>query len=214
MSNKVISDRGLRRLPIILEYLNELKKTGKKTVSCTPIADQIRCDPTQIRKDLAACGAVGKPRTGYEIVPLMKLIETFLGWSNTTDAFLAGAGNLGSALLGFDKFRDRQGMNIIAAFDSDPAKIGTEIYGCEVLDIAKLPNLARRMHISIGVIAVPGAVAQQVADAMIAGGIRAIWNFSPASLEVPPGVVMEHADLSVSLGVLTAKLHQLIISRD
>lgn len=207
---KVISDRGLRRLPVILGYLRDLRRAGEKTVSCTPLAEHIGCDATQIRKDLAACGAVGKPRTGYDVEELLRLIEDFLGWNNTTEAFLAGAGNLGSALLGFEKFRQQQGLDIVAAFDTDPDKIGSEIYGREVLPLHKLPDLARRMRILIGIVAVPGTSAQQVADAMIAGGIRAIWNFSPKNVQVPVHTVIEHANLSVSLGVLTAKLHQLL----
>ncbi len=204
---KTISDKGLRRLPKILSYLQELQQYGENTVTCTPIAENIGCDPTQARKDLAACGAVGRPRTGYDITELIALIETFLGWNNMSEAFLAGAGNLGSALLGFRNFREQQGLDIVCAFDNDPAKIGTEIYGREILPISKLSNLARRMHVLIGIIAVPAESAQGAADAMVAGGIRAIWNFSPKTLEVPENTFVEHADLSVSLGALTAKLN-------
>lgn len=207
-TGKVISERGLRRLPQILNYIRELRDYGNHTVSCTPIAEYIGCDPTQVRKDLATCGATGKPRTGFEINQLIPLIEDFLGWKNTSEAFLAGAGNLGSALAGFDKFREQQGLDIISVFDTDPAKIGTTIYGREILPMNKLSNLARRMHILIGIITVPAESAQSVADAMAAGGIRGIWNFSPKTLEVPEETIVENADLSVSLGVLTAKLRQ------
>lgn len=206
---KVISERGLRRLPQILNYVRELRQHGEKTVSCTPIAEYIGCDPTQVRKDLAACGAAGRPRTGFDIDCLIPLIEDFLGWNNTSEAFLAGAGNLGSALVGFEKFRQQQGLDIISVFDTDPGKIGTTISGREVLPINKLSNLARRMHVLIGIITVPAESAQSVADAMVAGGIRAIWNFSPGTLEVPDETIVENADLSVSLGVLTAKLRQI-----
>jgi len=211
-NGKTISDRGLRRLPKILSYIKDLSRYGEETVSCTPIAQYIGCDPTQVRKDLSACGAVGRPRTGFEIDELIRLIEDFLGWNNTSEAFLAGAGNLGSALLGFEKFRQQQGLNIVSAFDNDQAKIGTEIYGREVLPMSKLSNLARRMHVLIGIIAVPADSAQGAADAMVAGGIRAIWNFSPKTLDVPEETIVENADLSVSLGVLTAKLQQELLT--
>lgn len=205
-----ISDRGLRRLPVVLSHLKELRNEGVTTVTCTPIGERLGCDPTQIRKDLAACGAVGRPRTGYEVQPLIQLIEQFLGWANVSEAFLAGAGNLGSALLGFDKFRTQQGLNIVAAFDADPEKVGTTIHGVPVLALDKLSGLARRMHVRIGILAVPESVAQGVADSMIAGGMRALWNFTPRALEAPDNVVLENADLSVSLGVLTAKLRRML----
>lgn len=205
-----ISDRGLRRLPVVLSHLKELRQEGVTTVTCTPISERLGCDATQIRKDLAACGAVGRPRTGYEVQSLIQLIERFLGWTNVSEAFLAGAGNLGSALLGFDKFRTQQGLNIVAAFDTDPEKLGTTIHGVRVLALDKLSGLARRMHVRIGILAVPERVAQSVADSMIAGGMRALWNFTPRALEVPDGVVLENADLSVSLGVLTAKLQRML----
>ncbi len=120
MSNqelKTAPEPTLRRLPPYYQFLKELQHHHQGPISCTRIAEAFKLDPTQVRKDIAATGIVGKPRVGYEIGELIKAIEDFMGWSNVTDAFLAGAGNLGSALLGYEGFAD-YGLNIVAAFDA------------------------------------------------------------------------------------------------
>ncbi|NLE30243.1 MAG: redox-sensing transcriptional repressor Rex [Phycisphaerae bacterium] len=197
----------LRRLATYHHFLKQLHGLERDVVSCTHIANELRLDPTQVRKDIEMTGIVGKSRVGYEVVPLIDAIEEFLGWNNTHDAFLVGAGHLGSALVGYSGFQDR-GLNIVAVFDSDPAKIGTQVHGREVLPIEKLPNLAQRMYTLIGVIAVPAEAAQSVADLMVSGGIRAIWNFAPWPVLVHEQVVVENVRLSSSLAVLTNKLVQ------
>jgi len=132
-------------------------------------------------------------------------LERFLGWNNINDAFLVGAGSMGSALLGYRKF-EQCGLKIVTAFDLDPSKIGTKIHGKHVLPLEKLPNLARRMHILIGIITVPAAEAQAVADLMVEGGIRAIWNFAPIRLHTPAHVIVHNEDLYCSLATLSQKL--------
>jgi redox-sensing transcriptional repressor len=144
---------------------------------------------------------------GYILDELICWIEDFLGWNNTKDAFLAGAGSLGSALLGYEKFR-QFGLNIVAAFENDPSKIGQQIHGKMVLPLEKLAELAQRMHVHIGVITVPPPAAQAVADRMIEGGIRAIWNFAPVHLRVPETVILQTEDLYHSLASLSFKLAQ------
>ena len=196
---------SLRRLPAYLRILKQLQKTGERAVSCTYLAEKLGQDATQVRKDLAYTGVSGRPKVGYELDVLVTAIEHFLGWDNVTDAFLAGAGYLGSALLGYQGFMDH-GLHIVAAFDSDPRKIGTEIYGRDVLAVGKLPDLSRRMHIRIGIITVPAAAAQHVADLMIKGGIRAIWNFAPVHLTAPDNILIENEHLSASLAVISQRL--------
>ena len=148
---------------------------------------------------------LGRPRIGYVLANVIEGLEQFLGWNNINDAFLVGAGSMGSALLGYRKF-EQCGLKIVAAFDLDPSKIGRQIHGKHVLPLDKLPNLAQRMHILIGIITVPAAEAQAVADLMVAGGIRAIWNFAPIRLHTPEHVIVHNEDLYCSLAALSQKL--------
>ena len=202
---RTASEPTIRRLPQYRRLLLKFQAASRKVVSCTHIANELKLDPTQVRKNLSATGIVGRPRVGYDIVELIESIENFLGWNNTHDAFLVGTGSLGRALLGYDGFSTR-GLNIVAAFDTDPAIIGQRFHGKHVVDYDKFSDLAQRMHVKIGIIATPAAVAQQVATLMVLSGIRAIWNFAPANLEVPDGVIIEDVDLSGSLAVLSSKL--------
>jgi redox-sensing transcriptional repressor len=194
----------LRRLPGYHHYLVGLRDAGRAKVSCTTIAADLHLGPTQVRKDLEATGIVGRPKIGYDLGELIGSIESFLGWNDHSRAFIAGVGDLGSALLGYPGFK-QYGFDIVAGFDVDPAKVGTEIHGKPILPLEKLANLPKRMHITIGIIAVPAAAAQGVADLMTRGGITAIWNFAPVGLRVPEGVVVQNEDLASSLAVLLRK---------
>ena len=114
---------SVRRLPAYLRLLYTLQAQGRDVVSCTHIADDLGLVSVQVRKDLAITGIVGKPKVGYQIPELIGAIENFLGWNNTKDAFLIGAGSLGSALLGYEGFKEFN-LNVLAGFDINPAKIG------------------------------------------------------------------------------------------
>ena len=202
---KRVSEPTLRRLPLYHRVLKDLLAAGETTVSCTDIGQELDLDPTQIRKDLESVGVVGRPRIGYLLDNVIESLEQFLGWKNVTEAFLVGAGSMGSALLGYRKF-EQCGLKIVAAFDTDRSKTGRRIHDKHVLPLAKLTNLAMRMHILIGIITVPAAEAQAVADLMVAGGIRAIWNFAPVRLKVPPRIIVHSEDLYCSLASLSQKL--------
>jgi redox-sensing transcriptional repressor len=188
-----------------LRFLKQLKARGRQVVSCTHIARELGLVSTQVRKDFAITGIVGKPKVGYDVPALISAIETFLGWDNTRDAFLIGAGSLGSALMGYEGFKE-YGLNIVAAFDSDPNKVGKPIHDKEVFPLEKLPDLVSRMHVLIGILTVPAKAAQDVANLMVLSGIRAIWNYAPAALEVPESVIVENMNLSASLAVLSSRL--------
>lgn len=202
---KPIPEASLRRLPLYHRYLKELQDAGRGSVSCPDIGTALNLDPTQVRKDLEAAGAAGRPKVGYVLGELVTAIERFLGWDNVNEAFLVGAGSLGAALLGYTKF-EQYGLSIVAAFDSDERKIGHKVRGKEVLALEKLADLANRMHVHIGIITVPAAAAQAVAELMVLGGIRAIWNFAPLRLKVPEGIIVHNEDLYVSLASLSKKL--------
>lgn len=208
-SIKVAPLPSVRRLPTYLRFLQTLKARGRDVVSCTHIAEALGLVSIQVRKDLAITGIVGKPKVGYHVAELIGSIEEFLGWKNTTDAFLVGAGSLGSALLGYDGFKEF-GLNLVAAFDNNPAKVGTQIHGREVFALERMHDLALRMHVLIGVLTVPAAAAQDVANYMVLSGIRAIWNYTPVSLEVPETIVVEDVKLSASLAVLSSRLTEIL----
>lgn len=200
-----IPEPSLRRLPQYHHYLVELKAKGVNLVSCSTIGRDLKCLPVQVRKDLQFTGIIGKPKVGYSVAELVMAIESFLGWNNINEAFLVGAGNLGTALLGHERF-SRFGLQIVAAFDTDPEKIGQWIHGKAVLPLEKLADLAQRMSIHLGIITTPGEVAQSVADEMVGAGIQAIWNFAPVKLNVPEHIIMHNEDLYSSLASLSCKL--------
>ncbi len=200
-----IPEPTLRRLPTYHHLLVALADEGMESISCSVIGRMLSLDPTQVRKDIALTGIEGKPKVGYDLHELIGSIETFLGWNDTKQAFLAGVGHMGQALLGYQQF-NRYGIEIVAAFDVDPEKVGKTFHGRDVLPLEKLASLARRMHIHIGIICAPKDAAQYVADQMVAGGIRGIWNFAPVSLNVAPGVIVEDVDLYSSLSVLSNRL--------
>ncbi len=202
---KSVPEPTLRRLPLYHRFLKDLQAVNREFVSCTDIGLELDLDPTQIRKDLESIGVVGRPRIGYVLSSVIEGLEEFLGLKNVNDAFLVGAGSMGSALLGYRKF-EQYGLKIVAAFDLDPSKIGRQIHGKHVLPLSKLTDLARRMHILIGIVTVPAAEAQGVADMMVAGGIRAIWNFAPVRLRTPEQVIVHSEDLYCSLASLSQKL--------
>lgn len=202
-----IPEPTLRRLPIYYQYLKNLESSGTKVISCTTIGNDLSFDPTQVRKDFSYTGVEGKPKVGYLVTDLIREIEEFLGWNKINAAFLVGAGNLGTALLGYSQFK-QHGLSIVAAFDQDESKVGQLVHGKRVLSLDKLPGLALRMGIRLGIITVPPAAAQEVADLMVQGGIQAIWNFAPVTLKVPSPVLVRNEELYYSLASLSHKLAQ------
>lgn len=203
-----ISVPSLRRLPLYLRLLEAWRAEGRGQVSCTHLADALGFDPTQVRKDLAAAGATGRPKVGYDLQGLRDTLAGFLGWDNPGEAFLIGAGPLGQALLAYEGFAAR-GMSIVAVFDADPARVGGSVGGKPVLPLAKLANLAARMHVRLGVLAVPADAAVATGRAMADAGLQGIWNFAPVRLDLGPLVVVEHVDLAQSLAVLSHRLAEL-----
>jgi len=202
---KKIPEPSLRRLPTYLFHLKHALEAGESTISCTRIAAALSLDPTGVRKDLEATGITGTPGVGYNVPLLIDTIETFLGLRNVNDAFLAGAGHLGAALLRYPGFKEA-GLNIVAAFDITATDSESTLNGVPLLSTDQLGPLARRMAIRIGIIAVPAAAANAVARTMSDAGIIAIWNFSPVTLALPEHIIVENVNLTSSLAVLSSKL--------
>ncbi|MBN2217420.1 MAG: redox-sensing transcriptional repressor Rex [Pirellulales bacterium] len=199
---------SVRRLPLYLRLLRQLNAQDRKSVSCTHIAEHLGLGTVQVRKDLAMTGIVGRPKIGYPVPGLIGAIESFLGWKDATAALLVGVGSLGSAILGYQDFRSH-GLDIVAAFDMDPARVGQIVHGKQVLPLSQLAQRAAETHARIGIVTVPAAAAQDVTNQLIGAGVRAIWNFSPATLEVPAQIIIENVRFVDSLAVLSQRLHQL-----
>lgn len=208
LARRGIPEPTLRRIPKYRYYLAELQEKGVLTVSCSAIGGHFNLQPIQVRKDIQITGIVGKPKVGYLVAELLAQIDRFLGLDNPNEAFLVGAGSLGTALLGYARF-SKYGMNIVAAFDTAPDKVGKWLHGRLVLPIEKLPHVARRMGVHLGIITVPAAAAQATADLLVQSGILAIWNFAPVVLKVPGHIIVHNEDLYSSLAGLSCKLAKL-----
>ncbi|HSV55710.1 MAG TPA: redox-sensing transcriptional repressor Rex, partial [Magnetospirillaceae bacterium] len=173
---KISFTPSIRRLPSYLHIIRSSQKNGQFYISGTVIAHELNLEPIQVRKDLAITGIVGKPKKGYPVDALVAAIEKFLGWDKRHNAVVVGAGNLGSALLGYPEFRVH-GLHIVTAFDTDPEKIGTKIHGVAVLGTERLESVIRDSAVEYAILTVPSASAQETTDTLVRAGIRAIWNF-------------------------------------
>ncbi len=193
---------SLRRLPIYYRRLRRAIDEGQAVISSQELGDAADVPAAQVRKDLSHVGEVGRAGIGYDVAALADCLERFLGLVNDKEAVLVGVGNLGRALVSYPGFT-RYGLRIVALFDSDPAKIGQVMGEHRVLSVAKLGDLVSRLHVQMGIITVPGEAAQPVADAMVAGGIRVIWNFAPVTLRVPDCVLLKNEDLAAELATLS-----------
>ncbi len=198
---------SLKRLPRYLNVLEEFLEEGMETISANDIASRLDLKPIQIRKDMAFTGIAGKPKVGYRTTELVKTLKEYLGWNTTTDAILVGAGSLGTALLGYQGFEQR-GLNIMAAFDSDPLKKGAVRYGSPIKPMEELHGFIRANKIRLAMIAVPSNNAQEVADKLVDAGIKGIWNFSAAEIQVPSNIVVKREDLSEGLAVLFVRFQE------
>ena len=201
-------DPTLARLPLYLRILKEMNRQGCEYASGAVVAKQLNLDPIVVRKDLAVTGVIGKPRLGFPVQSLLMGIEEFLGWSNTMDAVLVGAGSLGTALLGYDGFK-QYGLSIVAVFDNNPRKVGKRSKGQLILPMSELGNVIRKLSVKLGILTVPAEHAQSVADEMVEGGVRGIWNFTPVRLKVPDDVILKREDLAASLAILSHRLYQM-----
>jgi redox-sensing transcriptional repressor len=200
-----ISVQTLKRLPVYLNYLKSLDREKTKIISSPIIAKALGLNEVQVRKDLAAIKSGGRPRTGYLLEKLIGDLDDFLGYGNVNEAVLAGVGRLGRALLSYPGFAP-YGLGIVVGFDVDDAIVGTEICGKKILHIDKLASLCHRMHVNIGILAVPADHAQEVADLMIEAGILAIWNFAPVKLTAPEHILIQNEDMASSLAILSKHL--------
>ncbi|MGI6153410.1 MAG: redox-sensing transcriptional repressor Rex [Christensenellaceae bacterium] len=206
MQKESVSLRTIRRLPLYVNYLKALP-AETENISATSIAAGVGLNDVQVRKDLASICSGGRPKTGYNRRKLISSIQKYLGYQNVTTAVLVGMGNLGRALHNYSGFRE-YGLEIAAAFDAHPGVIGKTYGGHRVMPVSKLRDLCMRMHVHIGIIAVPAESAQAVCDVLIESGIKAIWNFAPVRLRTPEDVLVQNEDMASSLAILSSHLKQ------
>ncbi len=201
-----VPEPTLRRLPWYLSNVKLLKQRGERYVSSTQISKEINIDASQIAKDLSYVNISGRTRVGYEVDTLIDVLERFLGFTKMHKAFLFGVGSLGGALLR-DSGLQHFGLEIVAAFDVNPALVGTTI---DAIPIFHTDDFAEKMSaydVNIGVLTVPIEIAQSITDRMVEGGIKAVWNFTPFRIRVPEHIVVQNTSLYAHLAVMFNRLN-------
>jgi redox-sensing transcriptional repressor len=186
------------RLSRYLQVLTQAKKMGKTSISSQAISEYTNVNPTQIRRDLSGFGKFGKRGVGYDIDSLIEQIRKILRTSGQHNIALFGAGNLGAAIATSGVFADH-GFRISAIFDVDPARIGTTLSDIPVRHYRELQDVVSGDGVMVGVLAVPGHAAQEVADDLVAAGVKIIFNYSDALLSVPSDVTVHTSSPAVEL---------------
>lgn len=207
LSNK-IPEPALRRLPWYLSYARISMDRGEKFLSSTQIAKDLAVDPSQVAKDLSYVSIAGKTRVGYEVELLIGVLEQFLGFTQNHKAFIFGIGNLGGALMQ-DSGLAQYGLTICAGFDVKYEIAGTRINQIPIHHISRFAELRVQTGIEIGILTVPVECAQEVAEQMIDGGIRAIWNFTPFRIRVPENIIVQNTSLYAHLALMFNRLHSI-----
>ena len=187
-------------------YLTEVRKPdAPRPVVSAEIAAALDIDPTQVRKDLGAIGLRGMGRVGFDADEVVRTIRRVLAFDQVHPAIVVGVGHLGGALMAYKRFA-QYGLRIVAAFDNDPDKVGQEISGCRVRHTRTLRSYVERHRVQLAILTTPASVAQRMANRLVDMGIKAIWNFSPTRLSVPPDVFVRNEHISLGLSQLAYHL--------
>lgn len=205
ISRELLPEPTLRRLPWYLAYVTMLKSNLIEYVSSTQIAKELNVDASQIAKDLSYLNIKGKTRIGYKVSTLEKELRDFLGFKKIHNAIIMGVGSLGAALIQ-DSGLSRYGLNITAGFDINPDIVGQKINGVTIFNSDELETRRKQFKAEIGIITVPVDKAQDVADMMIASGIKALWNFTPVRIRVAEGIVVQNTSIYSHLAVMYNRL--------
>ena len=201
-----VPEPTLRRLPWYLSNLKLLRQKGEQYVSSTQLSKETNIDASQIAKDLSFVRVTGRTRVGYEVETLITVLEDFLGFTRIHKAFLFGVGSLGGALLR-DTGLEHFGLQIVAAFDVNPNLVGTTLCGIPIFHTDEFEQKMREYDVNIGVLTVPIEIAQAVTDKMVAGGIKAVWNFTPFRIRVPESIVVQNTSLYAHLALMFNRLN-------
>lgn len=207
MSANEIPEVVINRLPVYVRALALLEMENRDVVSSHEIGRELGVTPAQIRKDLSYFGRFGKQGRGYNVRHLLETLRTILGLDRDWKMALIGAGRLGQAILSYGGFGP-QGFHVVKAFDSDPALIGRHDGEIVIEDVASLEASLRADPVDIGIVAVPGHIAQGVIDVLVANGVDAVLNYAPIAVRVPPGVQLRQIDPVLSLQSMTYFLKQ------
>jgi redox-sensing transcriptional repressor len=201
-SRRRIPEATVARLPVYLRSLLELADGRITTVSSERLAEMAGVNAAKVRKDLSYLGSYGTRGVGYDVEYLLFQMSRELGLTKDWPVVIVGIGNLGAALANYGGFSER-GFPVAALVDADPAKVGERVGDMAVRHIDELPAIAREHEVAIGIIATPAAVAQDVADRLVAAGISSVLNFAPAVINVPEGGSLRKVDLAVELQILS-----------
>ena len=195
----------LERLTTYLRCLIDLGASGVETISSAEIERQTGVNAAQFRKDLSYFGEFGKPGVGYNVAELEGRIARILQIHKVQPMLLIGAGNLGSALMGYPGLKEHK-FHIVAAFDNDPHKIGKRLWDIDVFDLRRLHEVNQALGARIAILAVPASAAQVVTEKLVDAGVRAVLNFAPIILRVPRHVVVRNVSFLQELAVLSYHL--------
>ncbi len=201
-SDSPVPQAVVSRLSLYLRELQHLMRAGRETTSSTQLGRLLGFTDAQVRKDLAYFGQFGYPGIGYRCDELIDAIKRILGTDQTWPIALVGLGNLGRALIGYRGFQ-QQGFRIVAAFDVDPSKVGGEFEGIPVFALDDLDDAVQEKSIRLAILSVPAPAAQEVADRLVAAGLRGILNFAPVTLSLPDDIRIVAVDLAIELEQLT-----------
>ncbi|MCQ2593849.1 MAG: redox-sensing transcriptional repressor Rex [Treponemataceae bacterium] len=210
---KIPATPTIRRLPSYLHIIKQAQSEGTEYISGTVIANELNLEPIQVRKDLALTGITGKPKRGYPVGELICAIEHFLGWDTPKKAVLIGAGNLATALSGYQEFK-YHGLNFVAAFDTSADRIGKTIHDVPIFALDELAAKVKELEVTIAVLTVPSSQAQQTAETVVQAGINAIWNFTNTKLKVPDHVAVQREDLTSGFAMLSVMISGSIQTND
>lgn len=201
MANQ-IPEVVVQRLPLYARTLARFLEEGVEVISSQELGVRLQVTPAQIRKDLSYFGKFGKQGRGYNVAHLQGVLRGILGLERTWSLAVVGVGHLGQAIIAYGGFAP-EGFQVVAAFDTDPARVGQHIGSVVAQDSSELSQVLREQKIDIGIIAVPASAAQAVADTMIAGGVHAILSYAPVTLRVPEGVKVRTIDPVLVLQSMT-----------
>lgn len=201
-TRETVPDIIIGRLPLYLRTLERLHEAGRQTISSQELGEIVGVSAAQIRKDISQFGEFGRQGMGYPIPYLMEKLRQILKVDRTWDVALIGAGDLGRALVHYQGFRNR-GFQIKMVFDNDPRKIGQKLGDFIIQDAVSMTEVIHQAGIQIAMLVVPASAAQEVTDQLVKAGVRAILNYAPTHLNVPPGVRVEHVDPAMHLQHMT-----------
>lgn len=193
---------AVKRLSLYLRQLDAFRRKERRTISSRQLGESLGLTDAQVRKDFAYFGQFGHPGIGYRVDDLIAQVKRILGTDKTWNVLLVGAGNLGRALLAYKGF-DQKGFQLVAVFDADPNKVGRKHGPFVIQPLDELEATVQKQNIKLAMLAVPADSAQNVADDLVAAGVRGLLNFAPVSLTVPQDVALNAVDLAVQLEQLS-----------